>query len=196
MIYRSIRGVLGPVAWVIVSLLSVEGCGSKPEAKGIPPEKVAELIHQVIEADRTVYTKEVVNRLQIDEEVIKASEHFKEDKALPLPAQMLRMGAQLVADKGVFRYALISSWAINKANFPKNDFEKKGLETVVADPSKPYTDTITVNGKKYFAALYADKAVAPACVTCHNGHKESPKTDFKLNDVMGGVVITIPLTES
>jgi hypothetical protein len=169
------------------------GCGSKPESQGIPPEKVAELIHQVIEADRTVYTKEVVNRLQIDEEVIKASEHFKEDKALPLPAQMLRMGAQLVADKGVFRYALISKWAINKANLPKTDFETKGLDAVVTDPSKPYRENITVGGRKYFVALYADKAVAPACVTCHNGHKESPKTDFKIGDVMGGVVITVPL---
>jgi hypothetical protein len=181
---------------VFIVLLIFSGCGSKSEVKGIPPEKVAELIHQVIEADRTVYTKEVVNRLQMDEQVITASEHFKEDKALPLPAQMLRMGAQLVADKGVFRYALISTWAINKANLPKNDFEKKGLDAVAADPSKPFSETITVNGKKYFAALYADKAVAPACVTCHNGHKESPKTDFKLGDVMGGVVITIPLTES
>lgn len=179
-------------ALLTASLLGLS-CGSKPEAQGVAPAKVAELIHQVIEADRTVYTKEVVNRLQLDEQVIKASEHFKEDKALPLPAQMLRMGAQLVADKGVFRYALISNWAINKANLPKNDFEKTGLEKVVADPTKPYEDTISVGGKKYFAALYADKGVAPACINCHNGHKESPKTDFKLNDVMGGVVITIPL---
>jgi len=180
-------------AGLLAAALSGWSCGSKPTTQGIPPEKVAELIHQVIEADRTVYTKQVVNRLQLDEQVIKASEHFKEDKALPLPAQMMRMGAQLVADKGAFRYALISNWAINKANMPKNDFEKKGLEQIVADPSKPYQDTITVGGKKYFAALYADKGIAPACVTCHNGHKESPKTDFKLNDVMGGVVITIPL---
>jgi len=178
---------------LLAAALTGWSCGSKPTAQGIPPEKVAELIHQVIEADRTVYTKQVVNRLQLDEQVIKASEHFKEDKALPLPAQMMRMGAQLVADKGAFRYALISNWAINKANMPKNDFEKKGLEQIVADPSKPYQDTISVGGKKYFAALYADKGIAPACVTCHNGHKESPKTDFKLNDVMGGVVITIPL---
>ena len=186
-----------PLPLLSAGLLAVSmagwSCGSKPAAQGIAPEKVAELIHQVIEADRTVYTKQVVNRLQLDEQVIKASEHFKEDKTLPLPAQMMRMSAQLVADKGAFRYALISNWAINKANMPKNEFEKKGLEQVVADPTKPYQDTIAVGDKKYFAALYADIGVAPACVTCHNGHKESPKTDFKLNDVMGGVVITIPL---
>ncbi|MEQ1847248.1 MAG: DUF3365 domain-containing protein, partial [Nitrospira sp.] len=31
------------------------------------------------------------------------------------------------------------------------------------------------------------------CVTCHNSHPLSPKQDFKLNDVMGGIAITIPL---
>lgn len=169
-------------------------CGSKgPEAKGLPPEQVADLIHDVIEADRTTYTRQVVNRLQNEENVIKASEHFKEDKALPLPAQMLRMAAQLVAEKGTFRYALISNWAINRANLPKTEFEKKGLEAVQADPSKPYREYTTVGGKRYFMALYPDKAVAPACVICHNGHKESPKHDFKLGDVMGGIVVTIPL---
>jgi hypothetical protein len=177
-----------------LAAFGLSSCGSKvPEAKGLPPENVADLIHEVIEADRTTYTRQVVNRLQNEENVIKASEHFKEDKALPLPAQMFRMAAQLVAEKGTFRYALISNWAINKANLPKTEFEKKGLEAIVADPTKPYREYVTVGGKRYFMTLYPDKAVAPACVICHNGHKESPKHDFELGDVMGGVVIAIPL---
>ncbi len=45
----------------------------------------------------------------------------------------------------------------------------------------------------YFTAVYADVAVAPVCTSCHNEHKDSPKRDFKLGDVMGGVVIRIPL---
>jgi len=35
--------------------------------------------------------------------------------------------------------------------------------------------------------------VAQACVGCHNAHANSPRRDFKLNDVMGGIVITVPL---
>jgi hypothetical protein len=30
-------------------------------------------------------------------------------------------------------------------------------------------------------------------VSCHNDHKDTPRTDFKLGDVMGGVVIRVPL---
>src|SRR3954468_3511617 len=60
---------------------------------------MADSLHAVMEADRTVYTRLVVNRLQNEDKVIKASEHFKDDKALPLPAQMFRFGAEIVAEK-------------------------------------------------------------------------------------------------
>ena len=38
-------------------------------------------------------------------------------------------------------------------------------------------------------------AVAQACVSCHNSHNDSPRKDFKLKDVMGGVVIRIPIAD-
>jgi len=39
----------------------------------------------------------------------------------------------------------------------------------------------------------ADLASAPSCVHCHNAHPDSPKRDFKLNDVMGGLEIIMPM---
>ena len=178
------------VAWL---LAVAAGCGAKSGDHALPPEKVADMIHLVIQADRTTYARQVVDRLQNEEAVIKASEHFREDKTLPLPSQMMRMGAQLVAEQGGFRYALISEWAINKANMPRSDFEKKGLAALQKTPDQPYRDYVEMGGKRYFAALYADKAVSKACVLCHNGHQESPRHDFKLGDVMGGISVTIPL---
>jgi hypothetical protein len=184
-------GVL--LALSLVTGLS-SGCAKQQQASsGVPPELVADYVFAVISSDRATYAEEVVHRLQDVEKVIKSSEQFKEEKGLPLPSQMLRMGAQRSASKGTLRYALISAWAINKANMPKTDFEKNGLEALVKDPSKPATATETVNGKTYFKALYPDKAVSEACVDCHNMHAESPRTDFKLGEVMGGVVISFPV---
>jgi hypothetical protein len=30
-------------------------------------------------------------------------------------------------------------------------------------------------------------------LSCHNNHKDTPKRDFKLDDVMGGVVVRVAL---
>jgi hypothetical protein len=106
---------------------------------------------------------------------------------------MFRAGAEMTRDKGAsFSYSLLSLWPVNKQNVPKTDVEKAGLQYVVDNKGKNYYAEETLGGKKYFTAVYADIAVAPACVTCHNDHKDTPKKDFKIGDVMGGVVIRIP----
>ena len=152
------------------------------------------MLHLVMASDRTIYTKQVVARLAAKEKVIKASEHFVDDKALPLPAQMFRFGAEMVADKtDKFSYSLLSEWPINSQNAPRTDVEKEGLKFIAANKGKNFYGEETLGGKKYFTAVYADVAVAGPCVTCHNEHKDSPKTDFKLGDVMGGVVIRLPI---
>lgn len=191
---------------VMVTGLAGAGCSSTKEAPAaaaapmatgpsVTPKQMADALHAVMSADRTVYTRNVVNRLQNEEKIIKASEHWKDDKALPLPAQMFRMGAEMVADKNTdFSYSLLSLWPVNKQNIPKTDAEKTGLQFVVDNKGQNYYGEENLGGKKYFTAVYADTAVAPACITCHNTHKDSPRSDFKEGDVMGGVVVRIPLS--
>jgi hypothetical protein len=43
-----------------------------------------------------------------------------------------------------------------------------------------------------YTAMFPDFAVAEACVSCHNAHEESPKRDWRLNDVMGATTWTYP----
>ena len=186
-----------------LSALALAACGKTEtaaapgETPSISPKTMADSLHAVMNADRSVYTKLIVNRLQNEEKVITASEHFKEDKALVLPAQMFRFGAETVAEKGApFSYSLESLWAINKQNVPKTDVEKAGLKYVAEHKGENYYANETLGDKQYFTAVYADTAVAPACVVCHNAHKDSPRTDFQLGDVMGGVVVRIPLDKT
>ena len=161
--------------------------------RGIPPEQVANYIHAIIEADRTIYTSQVVNRLQ-NQGTIKADEHWEQHNALLLPAQLLQLAGRLVAEKeNGIRYRLISLWPIYRRNSPATELERKGLEAVAANPERPFTSLVTSGKKHFFQAIYADKAVTKACVDCHNTHPLSPKRDFILNSTMGGIVITIPL---
>ena len=160
---------------------------------------MADALHLVMDSDRAVYTKKIVNRLVKKEKVIKASEHFEDEKALVLPAQMFRFGSELAMKRAEkledvnFSYTLQSLWPINKQNAPKTKAEKAGLKYVFDNKGKNYYTTEKLGGKKYFTAVYADTGVAPVCVSCHNKHPDTPKTDFKIGDVMGGVVIRIPV---
>ena len=188
------------IVLAVAVLFTVVSCGGQTQQKatGLSPEAVADYIHNVIAADRNVYSKHVVNRLDDEDKVIQASENWKLDKALPLPAQMLRMSAELTSKEGSFSYGLISPWNINDAQAPNSKFEKKAMETVI-ETGLPYKDIQKIAGKQYFSALYPDKAVAPACINCHNQHpvhkQRYPDKVFKMGDVMGGILINLPLED-
>jgi hypothetical protein len=166
-----------------------------PEATSInlPIETVADYIHAVIEADRDVYTRHVVERMQT-KGVVVASENWQEMNTLPLPAQFLMESGRYIGKKGLgMQYRLISLWPINKRNVATNALESIGLGTILTQPDRPYTGVTKVGNTRYFEAVYADLAVTQACLGCHNAHPDSPKRDFKLNDVMGAIVISIQL---
>lgn len=191
------KSVSKTIAWAaLTTCLGLTACQPPAEGGGggIEPKKMADALHTVLETDRTVYTRNVIQRLAKEAKVIKASEHWKDEPALPLPAQMFRMGAEMVAEKDVgFSYSLQSMWPINKQNAPRTEVEKAGLEFVAANKGQNFYAEETLGGQTYFTAVYADTAVAPACVSCHNEHNDTPRTDFALGDVMGGVVLRIPI---
>lgn len=190
---------------VIVTAVACSG-GSGPAASsdGIAPEVVVDYIHKVAESDRTAYTRHVVNRLTTLEGIPKengvveaeATEFWEENDGIPLPAQMFRMGAELASESGSFSYGLISTWYINDGQAPKGEFEETGIKHV-EETGEPYKDYQEVAGQRYFSAIYPDIAVAPACIDCHNTHpvhqERYPDKVFELGDVMGGVVINLPL---
>ena len=189
------------LAWVAViatiavlairSVSAVEKDSGAP--MGIPPRTVADYLHAVIMAHRTFYTIHIVNRLQ-QEEILNAVENWRAMNALPLPVQLLKETSEMAEMTGMkLRYHLISQWPINKGNAPATEFERRGLEAVQMHPDRPYTGIIGSGGEKFFGAVYADLAVTQACVGCHNYHPNSPRSDFNIDDVMGGLVIIFPL---
>ena len=163
------------------------------KAVSLPMEMVADYVHAVIEANREVYTKHVVERLQA-KGVAVASENWEYQNTMPLPAQLLMESDRVLERNGSgIQYRLISLWPINKRNVAAGEFQKNGLVAILAHPTKPYTGYVKVGQSRYFQAVYPDLAVTEGCIGCHNAHPESAKRDFKINDVMGAMVISIPL---
>jgi len=187
------RPIFSLLAILILSFSLTLEAGTDPPPKAISPEKVADYLHAIVEADRKVYTTHIVNRMQ-EQGVVLAREDWESKNAIPLPAQFLHLSSKLVAESGEgIRFRLISRWPIYRRNGPATEFERKALEQLEHTPDTPERGIVKTGKKRLFQAIYADKAISSACITCHNTHPLSPKRDFKLGDIMGGVVITIPL---
>jgi len=195
---RPVTVVLGAATFAIIAVIAFWifklALADSMKSDMVSSEKVAAFIHALLEANRNNYTENVVSKLRRDG--IEAHEHWKDERGVPLPAQFLMETGRLVAMKDLnFSFRLASLTPVYVWNGPNSDLERQGLAAVQRNPDRPYYGFITKSGTRYFQAIYADRAVSIACVECHNNHPNSPRRDFKLNDVMGGIVITFPVGE-
>ena len=185
--------IIGIAFFVLLVFPLHAGSGEQATGDGIPPQVVADYIHAIIQADRTLYTTHVVERMEAHK-VVTSQEYWKQMKSLPLPAQMLLLSGLHVEQQGLgLQFRLASLHPIYEKNGPTTDFEKAGLAAVLEDPSRPYSGIIQRGTQNFFKAIYADHAVSVSCINCHNGHVLSYEKDYKLGDVMGGIVISFPV---
>ena len=187
-----VGGTLGLALWGALA-------ASKPEEKAhklqtVSIRKMADSLHAVIAADRQAYAELVVQRLALDEKRVPVAENWREAHALPVHAQLLRQSAQSIAKRGAeFSYTLRSLWPINPGQGPQTQAEQRGLEAVAKNPDASFYTEEELGGRSYFTAIYADHATLGSCIDCHNQHPRSPKRDFKSGDVMGALVVRVPL---
>lgn len=185
------------VGSVIAGSMFLVACGDdKPAAVGISPQQYTDSLFAVMKADRTNYTKLIIKRLGPQgADAIKPHEYWEDlDNGAPLPAQMFRFGAEAVSEAtSDFAYSLQSLWPINPQNAPKTPLEKQGLQFISDNPGENFYGNESLGGVNYYTAVYPDVAVATPCIACHNAHKDSPRDDFQMGEVMGGVVIRVPM---
>ena len=159
---------------------------------GLPIRVVADYLHAVLQADRTFYAQHVVERMEAML-IVNATEKWREDRTLPLPAQFFKESSRGLQVRGKpFRYRLVSLWPLNQENAPESEKERQALGQVMTY-GEVTEQEIVLEKRRYYQAIFPDRAVSRACVNCHNSHEDSPKRDFKLNDIMGGLEILIPL---
>ena len=157
----------------------------------IPARQVADMLYSLALANRTVYTRDIVQRLgPAHEGVVIASERYLDAKGLPLPAQMFSLAAEEIDNDGYW-LSLRSLDPINFANGPLTPVEEEGLQYVRTNPDRAFYAEDDSGGQASIVGIYADVASVDACVTCHNNHPQSPRRDFELGDVMGGVVVRV-----
>ena len=155
----------------------------------IPVARVFEILNEENKIVRNMYTKDIVGNSKTSG--LKYSEYWKESdvEAGPLPAQFLRATA-VSLEKSKLRLGLFlgSDYPINSSNKFSGDQLERFL--LLKQSGKP--QFFFVKDVALYSYMFADVAVVKPCVECHNKHKDSPKTDWKLNNVMGATTWTYP----
>jgi hypothetical protein len=198
---RTIARLLGTLAVLLMGFAAWLGHSqfpNRPDRPPVPfeirPKDLADCIYAVVAAHREVYATLVVQRLSDDAKLVPCSASWETDKALPVPTQVLRLANETIQRKGAeFAFVARSLQPINPKNRPETDTERLGLESLLAHPGTTFYTNEMAGGRRYFTAIYPDKAIVPACVNCHNRHPTSPKKDYKPGDVLGGIVVRVPL---
>lgn len=141
------------------------------------------------DATRTLYTKAIVGAgkkqgLSFDERWAEQGVH-----AGPLPALFLRGISNDISETEVpLDLFLGSDFPIESSNKFKGIQAEKFAQMRSDKKSKFFFDEIT--GKHI--AMFPDYASAMPCVTCHNEHERTSKTDWVLGDIMGATTWAYP----
>ena len=152
----------------------------------------ARSLHTQIMADRQYYALVIVPRL-IELGGSLGPDYRQVHGRFPLPATFVREVSELTArTRDGYTTNLISPWAINKEKGLKDQFQREAFAYLADHPTGQFFSTDTIKGQAVMRVLMADLASAKSCVDCHNAHPQSPKRDFKLNDLMGGLEIVVP----
>lgn len=155
----------------------------------IPVEQMFILLQAENSAVRSLWTRDIVG--DGSKVGLKFDERWRDDdiEAGPLPALFLRETAKSL-EKSPLRLSLFlgSDYPIS----PDNRFEGLQQEKFQTLRQTQQPQFFFMPDIGLYSGMFADVAVAEPCVDCHNKHEESPKDDWKLNDVMGGTTWMYP----
>jgi len=147
---------------------------------------------------RNFYSDRIIPNLKGEPGITITHDYLAKKGAVPFPATMsIDFSDMLSQQTGGAMVRVYSNypWPWRKATGGAHDeFEKEALVALHDDPSKPFSELTTFNGKP--ALRYATAVVMKAsCVACHNSDPDSPIKNWKVGDVRGVQEIILPLTE-
>ncbi len=146
---------------------------------------------------RGYYVKSVVKKVKGNDTGLKISyDHKTMPDAIPLPATLIHDMSELLSEKGEdkIKLKLYSDYPFpNRANRKLDGFGQEALTFFKSNPDQPFVKQETMSGQEVVRVAVADKLVAQACVNCHNTRHDTPKNDWKLNDVRGVLEVISPI---
>ena len=143
---------------------------------------------------RAYYTAQVVNKVKGASSMKVSFAHDAAD-TIPLPATMIHeLSETLSKGSSGTSLKLYSAYPFpNRAARKLDTFGADAIAAFAKDPNAVFVRSEELGGKSVVRVAVADRMATEACVNCHNSHPDSPKKDWKLNDVRGALEVVVPI---
>lgn len=144
---------------------------------------------------RTFYSKMIVSKAQ-EAGLTITPKHHDDPRGLPLPATFMRelFAMNHGVDGSALRLYSDYPFAFRTAEETRLDaFEREALDLLRRNPQAVVSRIEQRDGVPVIRVARADVMNDASCVDCHNSHPDSPKRDWKLGDVRGVIMATVPL---
>ena len=196
---------LGKIMFSIVGILGISLVGliiyisnaSLSNTINASKENAVSIIDQY-KTLRGYYVKSIIKKVKANETGLKISyDHKKMKDGIPLPATLIHDMSELLSKKSGenVKLKLYSEYPFpNRANRKLDEFGKQAMAFFKNDPDSPFVKQEKYEGMDVVRVAVADKMIAKACVNCHNSRHDTPKNDWKLNDVRGVLEVISPVS--
>ena len=156
----------------------------------------AALEANILKQVQDFYSKVVVDSLK--DEVLVTHRYAVIKGAIPVPASFtIDLGDHIRKSQTTAMFVrLYSDYPFRYRNDggPQDEFEQLALKYLRENAGKPFYSFESYQGRK--SLRYAAARVMEAsCVTCHNSHEDSTKTDWRVGDVRGVLEVIRPLDQ-
>jgi methyl-accepting chemotaxis protein len=155
---------------------------------------VARATANQVNADRNYYAKNVVKKISAETEVEPSAEYHDHPGTIPGSVTFVQEVSDAMGASAGYSFRLRSEWNINPTAGLETEFHREASKALIADPETPYHRVVADGGTATVEYAIADMA-GQGCVTCHNAHPDSPKTDFQVGDMMGILAVSIPIVD-
>ena len=190
----SIVGILGASIVFLIIYISNVSLENTIEAS---KQNAVSIIDQY-KTLRGYYVKSVIKKVKGNDTGLKISYDHKTMKdGIPLPATLIHDMSELLSKKGDknVKLKLYSEYPFpNRKNRKLDDFGRQALAAFANDPNTAFVRQEKYGGMEVVRVAVADKMIAQACVNCHNSRHDTPKNDWKLNDVRGVLEVISPIS--
>jgi methyl-accepting chemotaxis protein len=143
-------------------------------------------------ADRQYYNSTIVKRA-LESGLTVSSSYQHEGRSIPVHTTFLKEAGQTLGVEGSLQMELVSLTPINQANAPRDAFQRQAIERFVKGADTSSHSFGEYGGKKSLRYMIPDIATSQTCVDCHNAQAASPRKDYRIGDVLGGLEIVLPI---